>query len=186
MKHEEFKKLKKGDNVYVAFIDKLVYCSTGTSMIGADEFQIFEYKKLKVEDVVHFDYDPNGERNGFWCEGLTVTFLKFDISSLSDEEKDNYIKTFRGYFPSMCRGMFDETELYFRENYLEIPDVLNPGDYESETLSLLSKRKKDIERNVKKLNFYNLKRIDWIISNYKKIKKEVREFITEHNKPEDK
>jgi hypothetical protein len=179
MTHEDFKKLKVGDKVYVPFIEKTVESSIGTHYIGSDMFEKYTYRRLPVEDVVIHNYDPDG--NGFgWKQGLIVQLVKFNLDTLTEEEKKMFIKTYRDYFPVLCKSWkFEDTEKYGEELYFEVP--YNQGikeSYAESAISLLWKNKKMVNQAIKLLNKHNLKRIDNIIKYYQKtLKPEIKKFL---------
>ena len=180
MTQEEFKNLEVGDFVYVPFIEKIANIGTGTAVIGSDKFEKYTYMRLRVEDVVIHDYDPDGDTpTFFWYSGLVVKLVKFDTSCLSDDEKKHYIEMYRYYFPCMCKGMVEDTEVYMTENYFEITynKEIDPDGYEARALRVMSFRKSDAEKTVNRLNRNNLKLIDQIIKKYKNVKKEVKDFL---------
>lgn len=180
MTQEEFKNLKVGDFVYVPFIEKIATVGTGTAVIGSDKFEKYTYKRLRVEDVVIHDYDPDGDAlTSTWYSGLVVKLVKFDTGCLNDDEKKHYVEMYRNYFPCMCRGMAEDTEVYRKENYLEIiyNKEINHDDYQAMALRVMSFRKSDAEKTVNRLNRTNLKLIDQIIKKYKNVKKEVKDFL---------
>lgn len=182
MTHEEFKKIKTGDKIYVPFIESVGEISTGTHYIGSDSFERFTLRQLTVKDAVVHDYDPDKNQIG-WRQGLVVQFVNFDIDSLTEKEKDNYYLTYREYFPVFCKA-WDDVKQY--KGYFEIPynkQLTDDGfsiNYSLEAISLLSKTKKEARKIVNRLNRRNLTRVDNIIKFYKeKVRPEVKRFIKE-------
>ena len=183
MTHEQFKQIKKGDTLYVTFIDEIAGASTGTSTIGSDSFERYAFHQLKVEDTTIHDYDPNHDQTG-WRQDLTVQFLKFDISHLTEKQQEYFHKTFRDYFPVYSKA-WDDVKQY--AGYFEVPfnrhlELTEENySYELSAITLLSKTKREATKITNKLNRHSLQRIDSIIRHYKNLKPQVKAFINGKN-----
>lgn len=180
MTHEEFKKLKTGDKVYVPLIEKFGEISVGTHYIGSDSFEKYCIKQLTVKESVIHDYDPEHKQFG-WRENLVVQFVRFDISVLSEIEQENFYKLYRDYYPVLSKA-WDDVKQY--KGCFEVPynrgDATEDNSYAGKAISLLQRKKKDADKTVRKLNLANLKRVDNIIKFYKeKVRPEVKRFINE-------
>ena len=185
MTHEQFKQLKSGDTLYVTFIDEIAESQIGTSTIGSDTFERYSWHKLKVEDTQIHDYDPDHTQQG-WRHDLTVQFLKFDISHLSEKQQNFFHKTFREYFPVYTKACDDVKQYagYFEVPYNRHLELTEDNySYELSAITLLSKTKREAIKITNKMNRLSIQRIDSIIRYYRQLKPQVVKFIKGDKQP---
>lgn len=146
-------------------------------------------KESKDEDMKNLPILP-------WWYGRKTILLKFDLSELSDNDKESFNNTYgpSGYVPSYFSDAaycYDEFQKYYNEKYLTFDlcrregEELNDEDfekkYQGQALSSFFKSKKKAEQKAKKINQKSIKIIDDEIKELKDIKVEVLDNLKTHN-----
>jgi len=131
-----------------------------------------------------------------WWYGRKTILLKFDLSELSDNDKESFNNTYgpSGYVPSYFNDAaycYDEFQKYYNEKYLtfdlccregkELTDEDFEKKYQGQALSVISKSKKKAKQNARKINQKTINFIDAEIKELKDIKVEVLDDLKTHN-----
>lgn len=183
---KELFKLKKGDEIYVPIINNIYEYEIGDRIYKC---HLYRKYKLKIKDILIFDYDPKGEYKDckYWFTNRKSVLFKLDTSTLSMDEYHNFLMLYRKCYPCMFNPIGVDGEYELRDkyyNYLEfnisheVDTLYELGDNKAlDIYKFFSTNSKTSDRKIKKLNKISLTNIDESIKYLKKIKNELSELI---------